>query len=30
VVGAGEAWLTELSNRELRNLFKLGREAVGE
>jgi len=30
VVGAGEGWLTELSNDELRNIFALRREAVGE
>jgi SNF2 family DNA or RNA helicase len=30
VVGAGEAWLSELSNAELRKLFALGKEAVGE
>jgi len=30
VVGAGEAWLTELSNSELKNLFALRKEAVGE
>ena len=28
VVGAGEGWLTELSNAELRDLFALGRDAV--
>ena len=27
VVEAGEVWLTELSNQELRNLFALSREA---
>ena len=30
VVGSGEAWLTELSTDELRELFKLGKEAVAE
>ena len=30
VVGAGEGWLTELSNAELKNLFALRREAVSE
>ena len=30
VVGTGEKWLSELSNNELRNLIKLGAEAVGE
>ncbi|MEO7146118.1 MAG: DEAD/DEAH box helicase [Bryobacteraceae bacterium] len=30
VVGAGEAWLTELSNAELKNLFALRKEALGE
>ena len=30
VVGAGEAWLTELSTRELRNLFALRKEAIGD
>jgi superfamily II DNA or RNA helicase len=30
VVGAGEAWLTELSNRELRDLFTLRADAIGE
>jgi len=30
VVGAGEGWLTELSNRELRDLFALRADAVGE
>lgn len=29
VVGAGEGWLTELSNRQLRDLFALRQEAVG-
>ena len=28
VVGAGEGWLTELSNQELREIFALRREAV--
>jgi SNF2 family DNA or RNA helicase len=30
VVGAGESWLSELSNEELRDLFKLRKEAVAE
>ena len=30
VVGTGEAWLTELSNDELRDLFALRQEALGE
>jgi hypothetical protein len=30
VVGAGEGWLTELSNTELRQLFALSKSAVGE
>ena len=30
VVGAGEGWLTELSNAELKQLFALGGEAVAE
>src|SRR5262249_9397813 len=30
VVGTGEAWLSELSNDELRNLFALRKEAVAE
>ncbi|RKT52939.1 DEAD/DEAH box helicase [Saccharothrix australiensis] len=30
VVGAGEDWLTELSTSELRDLFALSEEAVGE
>jgi SNF2 family DNA or RNA helicase len=30
VVGTGEAWLTELSTAELKNLFSLRREAIGE
>ncbi|MFB3825206.1 MAG: DEAD/DEAH box helicase [Bryobacteraceae bacterium] len=30
VIGAGEAWLTELSNAELRDLFALRKEAVAE
>jgi SNF2 family DNA or RNA helicase len=28
VVGTGEAWLTEMSNEQLREVFKLNREAV--
>ncbi len=30
VVGAGEAWLTELSTDELKELFKLSKDAVAE
>ena len=30
VVGTGEAWLTKLSNTELRKLFALRKDAVGE
>jgi SNF2 family DNA or RNA helicase len=30
VVGAGEGWLTELSTKELKELFALSREAVAE
>jgi SNF2 family DNA or RNA helicase len=30
VVAAGEAWLTELSNEQLKDLFTLRREAIGE
>jgi len=30
VVGTGEGWLTELSNKELRELFALRADAVGE
>jgi hypothetical protein len=30
IVGAGEAWLTELSTSQLRKLFALGKDAVGE
>jgi SNF2 family DNA or RNA helicase len=30
VVGTGEGWLTEMSNRELRELFALRADAVGE
>ncbi|MGD8387284.1 MAG: DEAD/DEAH box helicase [Desulfobacteraceae bacterium] len=30
VVGTGEAWLTELSNDELRDLILLGKDAVGD
>ena len=30
VVGAGEQWLTELSTKELKELFSLSREAVAE
>jgi len=30
VVGAGEAWLTELSNEELKDLLRLRQDALGE
>jgi SNF2 family DNA or RNA helicase len=30
VVGTGEKWLTELSNKDLRELIKLGNDATGE
>ena len=30
VIGAGEAWLTELSTSELKSLFALKKEAIGE
>ncbi len=30
IIGTGEAWLTELSTEQLRDLFTLRREAVGE
>ena len=30
IVKAGEAWLTELSTNELRSLFELQRDAIGE
>jgi SNF2 family DNA or RNA helicase len=30
VIGAGESWLTELSNAELRTLFRLRAEVQGE
>lgn len=30
VIGTGEAWLTELSTVELKNLFSLRKEAIGE
>ena len=30
MVGAGETWLSELSNAELRELFTLRKDAVGE
>jgi len=30
VIGTGEGWLTELSNRELKELFALRSEAIGE
>jgi len=29
VVGTGEGWLTELSNKELKNIFALRKEAIG-
>lgn len=30
IVGGGEAWLTELSNAELKEIFALRSEAIGE
>jgi SNF2 family DNA or RNA helicase len=30
VIGTGEAWLTELSTSELKNLFSLRKEAIGD
>ena len=30
VVGAGEAWLTEISNDELNDLIQLGKDAAGD
>jgi SNF2 family DNA or RNA helicase len=30
IVGAGEGWLTELSNRQLKDLLALRQEAIGE
>lgn len=30
VIGSGEAWLTELSTKDLRELFALRKEAIGE
>jgi SNF2 family DNA or RNA helicase len=30
IVGSGEGWLTELSTRELNELFALRREAIGD
>ena len=30
VVGSGEGWLTKLSNDELKEIFALRNEAVGE
>jgi SNF2 family DNA or RNA helicase len=30
IVGSGENWLTEMSTDELKELFALSREAVGE
>jgi len=30
IIGAGENWLTELSTAQLKEVFALGREAVGE
>jgi SNF2 family DNA or RNA helicase len=30
IVGAGEGWLTELSNKELKELFMLRKDMVGE
>ena len=30
VVGAGEGWITELSNEDLKELWKLRKEAIGD
>ena len=30
VIGSGEAWVTELSNAELKELFSLREDALGE
>jgi SNF2 family DNA or RNA helicase len=30
VIGTGEGWLTELSNQDLKQIFALRHEAVGE
>ena len=30
IVGSGEGWLTEMSTTQLKELFALSREAVGE
>jgi hypothetical protein len=30
VIGTGEAWLTELSTAELKNLFALRKETIGD
>ncbi|MBV9614682.1 MAG: DEAD/DEAH box helicase, partial [Ktedonobacteraceae bacterium] len=30
IVGSGESWLTEMSTDQLKSLFQLNREAVGE
>jgi hypothetical protein len=30
VVGTGEGWITEMSNTQLRELFALRKEAIGE
>ena len=30
IVGAGEGWLTELSTKQLKELFALRQDAVGE
>ncbi len=30
IVGSGENWLTEMSTAQLKELFALSREAVGE
>jgi SNF2 family DNA or RNA helicase len=30
VIGTGEGWLTELSNRQLKAIFALQKEAVSE
>ena len=30
IVGSGETWLTEMSTDQLKSLFQLSRDAVGE
>jgi hypothetical protein len=30
IVGTGEGWLTELSNAQLKELFELRRESIGQ